>query len=157
MPTSSMPPAEEEEGTCDFSDAFSHSTSVSKSVARNTATLSCPRLPTTKKLPPGCTRISLEWLAAFHTPCGEMVVLPCSSTGSELRVLTSSKGAPRVKHETSSVSSTPAPPEIHRVGVFTLKHETVLSSSFTRYAARLVGWNARCLGPFPFGKAMTPF
>ena len=47
--------------------------------------LSCPRLPTAKYRPPGCMRISEECDAAFQMPCGEIVVLPCSHSGSDDR------------------------------------------------------------------------
>ena len=65
------------------------------------AMLSCPRLPTAKYLPLGCMRISDECDAAFQMPCGEIVVFPCSCSGSEERHCASSNTAPGSSHPSS--------------------------------------------------------
>jgi hypothetical protein len=94
-------------------------------------------------------RISLLCDAAFHTPCGVIVVFPCSETGKDDMHWMSSNAAPGVSHScsigggaeiaASAAAAAVASEETHDAGRFTLKHDTVLSSSFTRYAVRSVG------------------
>mmetsp|Transcript_8827 Transcript_8827/g.27395 ORF Transcript_8827/g.27395 Transcript_8827/m.27395 type:complete len:295 (+) Transcript_8827:803-1687(+) len=140
-----------------------------------TARLSWPLFATKRNLPDGCTLISEQWLAAFHTPF-LMALLPCQSAGSVLidcsRVSASLPASAPVTLlrllPPSSLSSTSAmgpPPSPwispRRVSGFNAASSTasILTlefSSLTTYATRSVGWKTRCRGPTPRGSWHSP-
>ena len=73
-------------------------------------------------------------------------------------MLHSRSADPASSHDHSLASAAPhASSLVHSSGKLTSNTLTVESSSFTRYARRSVGWNRRCLGPFPRGSCTDPF